>query len=69
MPPMFMTLSEEDQLKAGNAFVANLAKAYNPSNLEFSRNQIIKLVDAGASLSASLGINVDDALARHCQYA
>jgi hypothetical protein len=51
LPPMFMLLSEREQLLAGNAFVRRLAWQMNPANPVLGQRQVIRLMDAGASLS------------------
>lgn len=50
-PPMFMLLSEQEQLFAGNAFMRRLAQQMNPDNPALGQRQVIHLMDAGASLS------------------
>ncbi|WP_425219001.1 gamma-mobile-trio integrase GmtZ [Ralstonia solanacearum] len=51
LPPMFMLLSEQEQLLAGNAFMRRLAQQMNPENPALGQRQVISLMDAGASLS------------------
>ncbi|MGY2488164.1 hypothetical protein [Cupriavidus sp. CP313] len=51
LPPVFMLLSEQEQLLAGNAFMRRLAQQMNPENPALGQRQVIRLMDAGASLS------------------
>lgn len=51
LPPVFMLLSEQEQLLAGNAFVRHLARQMNPANPVLGQRQVIRLMDAGARLS------------------
>lgn len=62
LPPMFMTLSEEDQLVAGNAFLRRLASAANPDNPALGKREVIALIDAGRSLSDMLKLDVRNLL-------
>ncbi|RDK05266.1 gamma-mobile-trio integrase GmtZ [Cupriavidus lacunae] len=51
LPPVFMLLSEQEQLLAGNAFMRCLAQQMNPANPALGQRQVIRLMDAGESLS------------------
>jgi hypothetical protein len=51
LPPVFMLLSEQEQLLAGNAFMRHLAQQMNPANPALGHRQVIRLMDAGLSLS------------------
>jgi len=51
LPPVFMLLSEQEQLLAGNAFMRRLAQQMNPANPALGQREVIRLMDAGASLS------------------
>jgi hypothetical protein len=51
LPPLFMLLSEQEQLLAGNAFMRRLARQMNPGNPALGQRQVISLMDAGVSLS------------------
>jgi len=51
LPPVFMLLSEQEQLLAGNAFMRRLAQQMNLENPALGQRQVIRLMDAGASLS------------------
>lgn len=51
LPPVFMLLSEQEQLLAGNAFMRRLAQQMNPANPALGQRAVIRLMDAGASLS------------------
>ncbi len=56
--PMFMLLSEEEQLRVGNAFIARLAQQMNPANPMLGQREVIQLMDAGESLSRQFGIDL-----------
>ncbi|ARU23405.1 hypothetical protein RSSE_c3012 [Ralstonia solanacearum] len=51
LPPVFMLLSEQEQLLAGNAFLRRMAQQMNPANSALGQRQVIHLMDAGVSLS------------------
>ena len=51
LPPVFMLLSEQEQLLAGNAFMRQLARQMNPANPALGQREVIRLMDAGARLS------------------
>lgn len=51
LKPVFMLLNEQEQLLVGNAFLYRLALQMNPLNPTLGRREIIRLVDAGVSLS------------------
>lgn len=51
LPPVFMLLSEQEQLLAGNAFMRRLAWQINPTNPALGQREVIRLMDAGARLS------------------
>jgi hypothetical protein len=59
---MFLSLSEEDQLVAGNAFLKRLASAANPGNPALGRREVIALIDAGKNLSDMLKLDVRNLL-------
>lgn len=52
LPPVFMLMSEDEQLLAGNAFMRRLAQQMNPANPVLGQREMIRLMDAGESLSA-----------------
>ena len=58
LPPLFMLLSEQEQLLAGNAFMRHLAQQMNPSNLALGQREVIRLMDAGERLSEYLDLNL-----------
>ena len=62
LPPVFMRLSEEEQLQVGNAFTARLASLANPSDLHLGQREVIGIIDAGGKLSEHLGTELADAL-------
>uniref|UniRef100_UPI003F491AC6 hypothetical protein n=1 Tax=Cupriavidus necator TaxID=106590 RepID=UPI003F491AC6 len=51
LPPVFILLSEQEQLFAGSAFMRRLAQQINPENPALGQRQVIRLMDAGLSLS------------------
>lgn len=51
LPPVFMQLSEQEQLLAGNAFMRRLAQQMNPTNPALGQREVIRLMDAGSHLS------------------
>lgn len=51
LPPVFMLLSEQEQLLAGNAFMRRLARQMNPANPALGQREVIRLMDAGERLS------------------
>lgn len=53
--PVFMLLSEREQLLAGNAFMRRLAQQMNPQNLALGQREVIRLMDAGERLSQHFG--------------
>lgn len=53
--PVFMLLSEREQLLAGNAFMRRLAQQMNPQNPALGQREVIRLMDAGERLSQHFG--------------
>lgn len=51
LSPLFMLLSEQEQLLAGNAFMRRLAQQMNPANPALGQREVIRLIDAGERLS------------------
>ncbi|MBX8549388.1 integrase [Pseudomonas cichorii] len=49
--PVFMLLTEQEQLIAGNMFMRHLAQKMNPENPALGQRQVINLIDSGVSLS------------------
>lgn len=60
LPPVFMQLSEREQLLAGNAFMQKLALKVNPDNLPDAERRVIAIMDAGKRLSEHLGIELNE---------
>lgn len=56
--PVFMLLSEQDQLQVGNAFMNRLAQQMNSTNPLLGQREVIRLMDAGGRLSEHLGIDL-----------
>lgn len=59
IPPVFVQLSEREQLLAGNAFMRRLALQVDPNNPALAQRKVIALMDAGKSIKAHLGIELD----------
>lgn len=62
LSPMFLTLSESEQLSVGNAFVQRLSRLANSDNQRLGQRTVVNIIDAGAKLSESLGIDLVDSL-------
>lgn len=58
LPPVFMLMSEQEQLLAGNAFMRRLAQQVNPANPALGQREVIRLVDAGMCLSRHFDIDL-----------
>lgn len=58
LPPVFMLMSEREQLLAGNAFMRRLAQQVDPANPVLGRRQVIRLIDAGMHLSQHFDIDL-----------
>ena len=58
LPPVFMLLSEQEQLLAGNAFMRRLAQQMNPANPVLGRREVIRLIDAGVRLSQHFNMDL-----------
>lgn len=63
-PPIFMLLSEQEQLLAGNAFMRRLAQQINPGNPALGQREVIRLMDAGLSLSQHFDMELTALLPR-----
>ena len=58
LPPMFLKLSEEDQLKVGNAFMRRLSQAAEPTSAYLGQRTVVGIIDAGGKLGESLGLDL-----------
>lgn len=58
LPPVFMLLSEQEQLLAGNAFMRRLAQQMTPSNPALGQREVIRLMDAGVRLSQHFNMDL-----------
>ncbi len=58
LPPVFMLLSEQEQLLAGNAFMQRLAQQMNPENPALGQREVIRLMDAGERLSQHFNMDL-----------
>lgn len=63
LPPMFMRLTEDEQLKVGNAFMQRLSRVVSPDQPFIGKREVVKIIDAGKKLGQSLGLNVSELLA------
>ncbi|MBP5069274.1 gamma-mobile-trio integrase GmtZ [Pseudomonas chlororaphis] len=54
-PPVFMLMTEQEQLSTGNVFMRRLAQQMNPENPALGRREVIRLIDAGERLSQYFG--------------
>jgi hypothetical protein len=59
LPPIFMTLSEKDQLVVGNAFMRKLAHIAYPQDAVVGNRKVIELMDAGKKLGDALGVSIN----------
>ncbi|MCS3768588.1 hypothetical protein HNP12_002663 [Aeromonas hydrophila] len=66
LPPVFMLLSEQEQLLAGNAFMRHLAQQMNPLNPALGQREVIRLMDAGERLSTYLDLDLAAQLPAFC---
>lgn len=57
-PPLFMTMSEADQLICGNAFMRQLANQASPANLQVGMRKVVELMDSGEQVGQVLGIDL-----------
>jgi hypothetical protein len=57
-PPLFMLMSEDEQLYIGNAFMRRLARQMNPANPLLGQREVIRVMDAGLSLSQHFGVDL-----------
>jgi hypothetical protein len=62
LTPVFMLLGEEDQLLVGNAFLRRLAKQMKPDNPTLGKREVIRLMDAGMSLSQHFDMDLSSLL-------
>lgn len=58
LPPVFMLLSEDEQLRVGNAFMRHLATEMNPQNPALGQREVISLMDAGVRLSEHFDLDL-----------
>lgn len=56
--PVFMTMSEADQLACGNAFMRQLANQVSPHNVQLGMRKVVELMDSGEQLGQMLGIDI-----------
>ncbi len=58
LSPVFMQLSEQEQLRVGNAFMNHLARQVNPNHSILGTRELICAMDAGKKLSEHLGVDL-----------
>jgi hypothetical protein len=56
--PVFITMSEADQLSCGNAFMRQLASQASPTNPPLGVRRVVELIDAGAQVGQMLGVDL-----------
>lgn len=66
LPPVFMLLSEQEQLLAGNAFMRRLARQMNTANPALGQREVIRLMDAGVRLSQHFDMDLASLLTTNC---
>lgn len=64
LPPIFMKLTEDEQLSVGNALMKRLATVANPKDRFLGERKIIEIIDAGKKLSEYLGVDLQEHLSR-----
>jgi hypothetical protein len=62
LPPIFMRLTEEEQLAAGNALMKRLAMVASPQDRYLGERKVIEIIDAGKKLSDYLGVDLKEHL-------
>ncbi len=58
LQPVFMLLSEDEQLRVGNAFMRHLATQMNPQDPALGQREVIRLMDAGIRLSEHFDLDL-----------
>lgn len=58
LPPVFMLLSEDEQLRVGNAFMRHLSRQMNPQNPTLGQREVIRLMDGGVRLSEHFDLDL-----------
>jgi hypothetical protein len=56
--PVFMTMSEDEQLACGNAFMRQLAEQASPENAQLGLRRVVELMDAGEQIGQLLGVDL-----------
>lgn len=62
LPPVFMLLSEQEQLLVGNAFMRSLSQQMNLANPALGQREVISLMDAGVRLSQHFDMDLTSLL-------
>lgn len=60
--PVFLALSEEEQLKVGNAFMRNIANQLAPEDAASGLRKAVALIDSGTRLSELFGMELEKVL-------
>jgi len=58
MPPFFMALTEEEQLRVGNRFMEELSRLTRPDSPVLGLKSMVGIIESGRSLAA-LGLAAD----------
>jgi hypothetical protein len=56
--PVFIAMSEDDQLACGNAFMRQLANQASPADAQLGVRQVVQLMDAGERVGQMLGLDL-----------
>lgn len=62
IPPIFMLLSEQEQLRYGNAFMRKLSIMMDSKNPALGTRRVVSMIDAGENLSAHLNMDISELL-------
>ncbi|QPF72248.1 hypothetical protein G8A07_04430 [Roseateles sp. DAIF2] len=62
LPPMFLMLSEDEQMRVGNELQRRLASAADSQNPHVGHRKVVEIIDAGGRLSERLGIDLLDSI-------
>lgn len=58
LPPIFLSLSPAEQLKAGNAFIRRLSQCASTDSPTIGQRKVVAIIDAGEKIGESLGIDL-----------
>ena len=60
--PVFLAMSEADQLACGNAFMRQLAAQASPANVQVGVRTVVELMDSGKHIGEMLGVDLNTLL-------